>query len=201
MVIDAGPWPDTIIREQNIKQRIHAALCSKEGKAQEISGIREVTVPIKVMVIPGIDVGLARIIDPTIGPRTLCTEDIPTVDIQIPNASNDWFTLSFPPVFVTGALGGGAIGSSTDGDTYYTAIADTGIRCEKCINSLACSTGPVEFMTCRECKRRYIRYNKVDSKASQLCLGFDWRHSLKAYTCDECLTGSRACYTRPMVGV
>ena len=206
-------------------------VCSPETKAKVVEALKgktaghssppqpvEVTIPIKIMTVPGLDINKAFLIDPSMMSRDVfvpiqqyrATSVLPGQ----PNSNGDVYGVSSIPSAYplkmqnmmlpgkstfTANISSVSMGASMSSGPppRPTERADMNIRCEKCENSLVCATKEVSPVTCNECKRRYFMCDHEEVDVHQLCLGFDWEEKRQHFQCDDCLRQTMIGYGIP----
>lgn len=221
--IVSTPLVDAIICDQRVKQRIEEAL---KGDVEKLKtdvekqlfppGVQEVTIPIKVMTVPGMDLSSAYLISPAATSPQRAQYAAMSAPFGGPNRNGDMFRPSLHGGMAAAAMGvavGGMAGASAMmgasnpffahsmagvgignmagikgmGPRWGTPrFAEMGERCQTCENALICNVEEVSPVVCAGCKRRYFMYNDCEVETRQICLGFDWEKAKKDYQCDHC---------------
>lgn len=162
---------DTIICEQRVKEKIEEALKDAAEKKAFPPGVQEITIPIKVMTVPGLDANEAYIIDPAALPR-----------LTAPKKHAPFY---FHHMLGIGVANKAAINNI--GPKWRPLVrAEMNERCETCENSLVCKTEEVCPTVCAGCRKRFFMYNDCEVETHQICLGFDWEKAKKDFQCDAC---------------
>ena len=193
------PLADTIICSQDVKEQIVEALKGKTGPVDP-PHVKETTIPVKVITVPGIDVNAALLIDvskfrPKLTGHLNANGDLFSAEVMH-NAvkkyeerfpMNNFYISRLPPLSVINKQAV-SIGASS-GDVRWRPVvrADMGERCNTCENSLICKTEELCPVICAGCSKRYLIHKDVEIRTYQICLGFDWENAKRDYQCDACV--------------
>ncbi len=205
---------DTIICDQKVKEQIEEALRGDMVKLLDNAekrvfapGGHEITFPIKVMTVPGMDLSKAFLINPGQMSNMFSTPQYNAM-YGPPNKNGDayplqafgeamqqyraqhamqFYQLPAQAIANVGAVSIGAI--SGLGSRWGPRVrADINERCEMCENSLICNTYDVCPVVCMGCKRRYFMHeDDVEVPTTQICLGFDWKKAKQDFQCNACV--------------
>ena len=195
---------DAIICDQKVKQRIEealkgdmAVLTDAAEKRVFAPGVQELTLPVRIITIPGMDLSSAFLINPaSITPPEYTLPEY-TFNVQSMGATSQsiqsmittldkWKRDCQAPLYFSQVPGQAFFNSNAVKIWNPKVRADVGERCRSCENSLICNTEEVCPVVCVDCKRRYFMYNEAEVETLQICLGFDWEKSKKDYQCDRC---------------
>ncbi len=201
---------DAIICDPSVKKQIEEALEQTKKSAKNPPVPEEITIPIKIMTIPGMDASMAYLISPAGLPRYNATR---AGQLGRPNKNRDVFPQSLFGGSLGSMFGGSAAGAMQMqqqqqspffaytlpgvGVANTAAIkrinmwgtprfAEMGERCQTCENALICNVEKVSPVVCAGCKRRYVMYGDCEVETRQICLGFDWAKAKKDFQCDKC---------------
>jgi hypothetical protein len=195
---------DAIICDPSVKKQIEKALEQTHKSVKNPPSPEEITLPIKIMAVPGLDASSAYIISPGGLAPTLRAQMQATYD----RTAAQYRAMSMGAA-VGGMLGASAMmGAQRQAPFFVHALpgvgvgnaaavkninpwgpkvfAEMGERCKTCENALICNVEKVCPVVCAGCKGRYFMYNDCEVKTHQICLGFDWEKAKKDYQCDRC---------------
>lgn len=203
---------DALICDPKVKQQIEKAL--RDGKKS--TKPEEITIPIKIMTVPGLDTSEAYLISP--GGMSSVARQMMGAQFGGPNRNMDMFPQSLLGGSAAAAMGMGAAAGGLAGASAMMGasnpffartlpgvavgnmaairgmnprwgtlvFAEMGERCQTCENALICNVEKVSPLVCAGCKKRYFMYNDCEVETHQICLGFDWEKAKKDYQCDRC---------------